>query len=454
MQKGVFFREDKMRKAIIKFEKKGINEIMSVQVEKLEKSMAKLTIEVAAADFEKAINVAYNKQKNKISIQGFRKGKAPRKIIEKMYGAGVFFEDAANELIPGEYEKAAKESGLEIVSQPQIDVVQIEKDKDFIFTATVAVKPEVTLGQFKGVEVEKVDAEVTQEDIDIEIEKLREENARTSSVERPIENNDIVTIDFDGYMDGEQFEGGYAENYDLVIGSHSFIDTFEDQLIGKNLNDEVEVNVNFPEDYHAAELAGKPAMFKVKINKIQSRELPEFNDDLVQDVSDFETVAEYTEDLKKELTEKKAELAKTEKEEKAIAKVIENATMEIPDAMIDEQVRVMANDFAQRIKQQGLSLEQYLQFTGSNANAFMAQLRPNALKRIQSRLVLEAIVAAENITATEDEITAEYQKMAEAYGLELDKIKEMVDESTAEMIKTDIAVQKAADLIVAEAVEA
>lgn len=427
---------------------------MSVQVENLEKSMAKLTIEVSAEDFEKAVQQAYLKQKNKINIQGFRKGKAPRKIIEKMYGEGIFFEDAANALIPEEYDKAAQESGLDIVSRPQIDVTQIEKGKSFIFTAEVAVKPEVTLGQYKGIEIDKVNSEVTEEDMQVEIDNVREENARTITVEdRAVQDKDIVTIDFDGYMDGEKFEGGYAEDYALTIGSHSFIGDFEEQLIGKNIGDDVDVNVTFPEDYHAAELAGKPALFKVKVKEIKMKELPEFDDDMVQDISEFNTVDEYKEDLKKELTEKKKVVAQSEKEDAVIAKIVENATMEIPEPMVDTQVRQMADEFAQRIQAQGLTLEQYFMFTGSNANDFMKQLRPQAMKRIQSRLVLEAVVKAEDLKADDAAFEAELQKMADAYKMDVATVKERLDEDTRKLILDDLAVQKAVDFVTENAVE-
>lgn len=427
---------------------------MSVQVENLEKSMAKLTIEVSAEDFEKAVQQAYLKQKNKINIQGFRKGKAPRKIIEKMYGEGIFFEDAANALIPEEYDKAAQESGLDIVSRPQIDVTQIEKGKSFIFTAEVAVKPEVTLGQYKGIEIDKVNFEVTDEDMQVEIDNVREENARTITVDdRAVQDKDIVTIDFDGYMDGEQFDGGYAEDYALTIGSHSFIGDFEEQLIGKNIGDDVDVNVTFPEDYHASELAGKPALFKVKIKEIKMKELPEFDDDMVQDISEFNTVDEYKEDLRKELTEKKKVVAQSEKEDAVIAKIVENAAMEIPEPMVDTQVRQMADEFAQRIQAQGLTLEQYFMFTGSNANDFMKQLRPQAMKRIESRLVLEAVVKAEDLKAEDAAFEAEIQKMADAYKMDIETVKERLDEDTKKLIMDDLAVQKAVDFVTENAVE-
>jgi len=430
------------------------NSKMSVQVEKLEKSMAKLTIEASAEDFAAAIDKAYKKNRNKIAMPGFRKGKAPRKMIEKMYGAGVFFEDAANIIIPDAYADAAKESGLEIVAQPEIDVVQVEAGKPFIFTATVAVKPEVTLGEYKGIEVEKKTVEVTEEDITAEIDSVRERNSRMITVDdRATKDGDTVVIDFDGYVDGEQFEGGKAEDYSLVLGSHSFIDNFEEQLVGKNIGDEVEVNVTFPEQYQAEELQGKPAVFKVKIKEIKVKELPEADDEFAQDVSDFETLAEYKEDLKKKLEESKQAALDREKEEAVITKIIENAQMDIPEPMVDAQTRQMTQEFAQRIQSQGLSIEQYMQFTGLTPQKMVEELKPQALKRIQSRLVLEAVAAAENIEATEEDIQKEIETMASMYQMEADKLKDLMGDDEKKQISLDVAVQKAVDLVVAEAVE-
>jgi trigger factor len=427
---------------------------MSVQVETLEKSMAKLTIEVSAEEFETALDKAYKKNKNKISLPGFRKGKAPRAMIEKMYGTGVFYEDAANDLIPGAYESAAKESELEIVAQPSIDVTQIEKGKPFIFTATVAVKPEVTLGDYKGIEVEKKNAEVTDEELQEEIDKVRESNSRMITVEdRAVQDGDITTIDFEGFVDGEPFEGGKGENYPLTIGSHSFIDNFEEQLIGKNIGEETEVNVTFPEQYQAEELQGKPAVFKVTIKEIKVKELPELDDDFAQDVSEFDTVDEYKEDLKKKLLENKEAALKREKEEDVVGKIIENATMEIPDPMVDTQVRQMVQEFSQRIQSQGLSLQQYMQFTGMTPESLTNELQPQALKRIQSRLVLEAVVAAENIETSDEDLEKELEKMAEMYQMEADKLKELVGEEEKKQIALDLAVQKAVELVVDAAVE-
>ena len=427
---------------------------MSVQVEKLEKSMAKLTITVEAAKFDAAIDSAYQKNKGKIALPGFRKGKAPRAMIEKMYGAAVFYEDAANELIPEAYETAAKESELEIVAQPEIDVTQMEKGKDFIFTATVAVKPEVTLGDYKGIEVEKKEAEVSEEEITAEIDKAREANSRLITIEdRATEDGDTVIIDFDGYVDDKQFEGGYAEDYTLVLGSHSFIDNFEDQLVGKNIGDDVEVNVTFPEEYHVDELKGKPALFKVKIKEIQKKELPELDDDFAQDVSDFDTLDEYKADVEKKILENKENQIKREQEDQIIEKIIENAQMEIPQQMITAQTRQMTQEFAQRLQSQGLSLEQYLQFTGLTPQKMMEDLEPQALKRIQSRLVLEAVVAAENIEASEEEIDKELENMASMYQMEIDKLKELIGDDEKKQIGMDLAVQKAVEFVVKEAVE-
>ena len=422
---------------------------MSLQVEKLEKNMAKLTIEASAEDFEAAIEKAYQKNKSKMNVQGFRKGKAPRKIIEKMYGAGVFYEEAANIVIPDAYAKAVDECDLEIVSQPSVDVVQVEAGKPFIFTAEVAVKPEVKLGDYKGIEVEKTDVTVSDDDVNAEIDRVREQNARTITVDdRAVQDKDTAVIDFEGFVDGVAFEGGKGENYPLTIGSHSFIDNFEEQLIGKNIGEEVEVNVTFPEDYHVDDLKGKPATFKVTVKEISAKELPELDDDFAQDVSECENVDAYKAQVKEDLTKKKEDAAKAAKEEEAVAKVVENAEMEIPEPMIDTQVRQMVDDFARRMQSQGLSLDQYFQFTGMEPKAFLEQMRPQALKRIQSRLVLEAIVEAEKIAATDDEIEEELKKMADAYQMELDKVKELLGDEQKKQLAQDLAVQKAAEFVV------
>jgi trigger factor len=427
---------------------------MSLQVEKLEKNMVKMTIEATAEEFESALQQAYTKNKAKMNVQGFRKGKAPRAIIEKMYGAGIFYEDAANIIIPDAYEKAAEESGLDIVSRPEIDEVQIEKGKSFIFTAEVAVKPEVTLGEYKGIEVEKSVIEVTEEEINAEIDKVRDQNSRTISVEdRPVADGDMTVINFEGFVDGVPFEGGKAEDYALTIGSHSFIDTFEEQLIGKNIGEEVEVNVTFPAEYHAAELAGKPALFKVTIKEIKVKELPELDDDFAQDVSEFNNLDEYKADIKSTITERKEKEAKTVKEDAVVEKIIENATMDIPEAMIETQIRQMTDEFAQRMQSQGLSLEQYFQFTGLDAKKLSEQMKPQAVKRIQSRLVLEAIVNAENITVAAEDVEKEFEEMAATYKMEVDKIKELIGDKEKELIVMDMAVQKAVDFVIDAAVE-
>lgn len=427
---------------------------MSLQVEKLEKNMAKFTIEVSPEEFDVAVEKAYRKNKNKMNVQGFRKGKAPRKMIEKMYGKEIFFEEAANIIIPEAYTKALEECEEDVVSQPSIDVTQIEAGKPFIFTAEVALKPEVELGKYKGVEIDKLDIEVTDADLEAEINKVREQNARTITVEdRPVQDKDMTVIDFEGFVDGETFEGGKAEDYSLTIGSHSFIDTFEEQLIGKNIGEEVEVNVTFPEEYHAKELAGKPAMFKVTVKEIKVKELPELDDDFAQDVSDCETLEEYKGTLREEIQSRKEDAAKNAKEDAVIEAIIEDAKMDIPDPMVDTQVRQMAEDFARRISQQGISLEQYFQFTGMNPEGFLEQMKPQALKRIQSRLVLEAVVAAEEIKATEEEIEKEMSDMAEAYQMELDKVKELMGDAEKEQLALDLAVQKAVTLVVDNAVE-
>lgn len=427
---------------------------MSVQVEKLEKNMAKLTIEVPAEEFEKALDGAYKKSRNKIAMPGFRRGKAPRKMIEKMYGDSVFYEDAANDIIPDAYEDAAKESGLEIVSRPEIGVEQIEKGSVFIFTATVAVKPEVTLGDYKGIEIEKKTAEVTDEEVEDEIGRLRENNSRMITIDdRASQEGDTVIIDFDGYVDGEQFEGGQAEDYSLVLGSHTFIDNFEEQLIGKNPGESVEVHVTFPDAYQAEELRGKDAVFYVDINDIKVKELPDIDDEFAQDVSDFDTLDEYKEDLKKKLLENKEAALDREKEETVIGKIIENSQMDIPEPMVDAQTRQMTQEFAQRLQSQGLSLEQYMQLTGFTPQKMVDELKPQALKRIQSRLVLEAVAAAENIEVSEEDFDKEIENMAEAYNMEKDKFSELVSDNEKEQIRMDIAVQKAVELVVASAVE-
>ena len=422
---------------------------MSLQVEKLEHNMAKLTIEVPAEELEKALETAYQKNKNKISVPGFRKGKVPRNMIEKMYGPAIFYEDAANELIPDAYEKALDECEEEIVSAPKIDVTQIEKGKDFIFTAEVAVKPEVTLGKYKGIKVDEADLAVTEEEINAQIEKERENSARTISVEdRPVKDGDITTLDFEGFVEGVAFEGGKGTDYPLTIGSGSFIPGFEEQLIGAELNKEVEVNVTFPEDYHAKDLAGKPATFKCKIKDIKEKELPELDDEFASEVSAFDTMAEYKEDVKKSLEMKKADAAKIAKEEAVIDAVIEDAKMDIPDAMVETEQRQIIEEFSQRMRMQGLTMEQYMQFTGMTPQALMDQTKPQALKRIQSRLVLEAVAKAEDLKASEEDYAAEIKDMSEKYQMEEDKIKEMLGEKGKKQVEEDLAIRKAVDFLV------
>lgn len=428
---------------------------MSFKVEQLEeKNMVKLVIEASAEEFEAGLNAAYNKNKNKISVPGFRKGKAPRKMIEQLYGSQIFFEDAANEIIPDAYADAAKESGLDIVSQPKVSIEQLEAGKPFIFAAEVAVRPEVELGEYKGVEVTKADAEVTDADVEEELKKVQDQNSRTVSVEdRAVKDGDMTVIDFEGFIDGEAFDGGKGENYPLTIGSHSFIDTFEEQMIGMNIGEEKELNVTFPEDYHAENLKGKPATFKVTVKEIKEKQLPELDDDFAQDVSDFDTLAEYKDDLKKKIAERKESEAKAKKESEAIEKVVEAAKMDIPQAMIDTQVNRMLEDFAMRLQQQGLSVEQYFQYTGMTADKIMEEMKPEAVKRIKNSLVLEAVAKAENIEVSEEEFETELQKMADMYKMEIEKIKEFMQDAEAKQMKDDIAIQKAVELIVSSAVE-
>lgn len=425
---------------------------MSVQVEKLEKNMAKLTVEVSAEDFKAAIKKAYNKTKNRFAIPGFRKGKASQAVIEKMYGEAVFYEDAADEAINSTYAQAMKESGLDIVSRPEITVEQIGKDQAFIYSALVAVKPEVTLGEYKGVEVEKADAAVTAEDVEAELKRVQEQNARLLTVEdRPVADGDQTVIDFEGFVDGKGFEGGKAEDYPLTIGSHSFIDTFEEQLIGKNIGEECEVNVTFPTEYHAAELAGKPAMFKVTVKEIKVKELPALDDEFASEVSEFDTLDEYKQDIEKKLQERKEKAAASQNEDRVVAKVVENASMEIPEKMIDVQVDNMLRETAQRMQSQGLSMDLYMKYTGMTADQMKDQMRPEAVKRIQTRLVLEAVVKAENIETSEEKLDEEIAKMAEAYKMEADKLKSYMTDSDKDQMKQDLAVQAAVDLLVSEA---
>lgn len=425
---------------------------MSVQVEKLEKNMAKLTIEVDAAQFEDAMKKAFNKNKNKFNIPGFRKGKAPRAMIEKMYGEGIFYEDAADEAINATCMQAMDESGLEIVSRPEVAVEQIGKDKPFIYTALVAVRPEVILGEYKGIEVEKADASVTAEDVEAELKKVQEQNARLLNVEdRPVADGDKTVIDFEGFVDGKPFDGGKAEDYDLTIGSHSFIDTFEEQLIGRNIGEECEVNVTFPEEYHAPELAGKPATFKITVKEIKVKELPALDDEFAGEVSEFETMDEYKKDIEAKILERKQKEAATENENRVVDKVAANASLEIPDKMVESQIDNMVQDTARRMQGQGLSMDMYMKYTGMTMDSMRDQMRPQALKRIQTRLVLEEVVKAENIQVPDERLDEEIAKMAAAYQMESDKLKEYMSDRDKEQMKEDLAVQEAVDFLVAEA---
>jgi trigger factor len=425
---------------------------MSLQVEKLEKNMAKLTVEVSAEEFDKALTAAYNKNKGRFNIPGFRNGKAPQAMIEKMYGAGVLYEDAVNEALDATYGDAAEESGLDIVSRPEIDLVQVEKGKTLIYTATVAVKPEVTLGEYKGIEVEKASAEVSGEDIDAELKRVREQNSRLVTVEdRAVEDGDQTVINFEGFVDGKTFEGGKGEDYPLTIGSHSFIDTFEEQLVGKSIGEACEVNVTFPNEYHATDLAGKPALFKVTVKEIKKKELPELNDEFASEVSEFETLEEYKNDIRQKVASRKEKEAATENENRVVEKVVENTAMEIPEPMIDGQVKNMVKDYARRMQGQGLSLDQYMKFTGMTLQSLKEQMRPQALKRIQTRLVLEAVVKAENLAASDETVEKEIASMAEAYKMEVSLLKESLGEDGLKQMKEDLAVQEAVDFLVAEA---
>lgn len=427
---------------------------MSYTVENLEKSMAKLTITVSAEDFEEAMNKSYNKNKGRINVQGFRRGKAPRKMIEKLYGPEIFYEDAANLLIPDAYGEAADDCDIEIVSRPEIDVVEIGKGKEFVFTATVAVRPEVKLGDYKGVEIEKHEVTVEDADVDAELDRVREQNSRMVTVDdRAVQDGDTAVIDFEGFVDGVAFQGGKGEDYPLVIGSHSFIDNFEEQLIGMNVGAEAEINVTFPEEYHEESLKGQPAVFKVTVKEIKYKELPELDDEFASEVSEFETMSEYKDSVRKNLTERKEAEVKRIKENEAVGKAVENAEIDVPDPMISEQVNQMVQEFASRLSQQGLSFDQYVQMTGMTPEALMEQMRPDAEKRIRTRLTLEAVVAAEGFSADAEEVENEIVKMAEMYQMDADKMKEMMGDAEREQISLDLAVQKAVDLIVNEASE-
>ena len=427
---------------------------MSLQVEKLEGNMAKLTIEASADDFEEALEKAYQKNKSRLSVPGFRKGKVPRKMIEQMYGKEVFFEEAANIVIPSAYAKAVDECTEDIVSQPTIDIVQLEVGKPFIFTAEVALKPEVTLGQYKGIEVDKADITATDKEVEDAIEKERENNARTITVDdRPVQDGDVVVLDFEGFMDGVAFEGGKGENHSLTIGSGAFIPGFEDQLVGAEIGKEIEIQVTFPEQYHSKDLAGKAATFKVTVKEIKVKELPELDDEFASEVSDFDTLEEYKQDVKAKLLEKKEDDAYDQKEDAVVEKIIENSQMEIPEAMVDYQIRNMMDEFVRNLQMQGLSIEQYFQFTGLSAQKMMEDMKPNAMKKIQSRLVLEKIAELENLTATQEDVDQEIEDAAAAYNMEASKLRDFMGEAEMKQMKEDIVVQKAAEFVVEAAQE-
>ncbi len=427
---------------------------MSLQVEKLEKNMAKLTIEVPADELEKALQNAYKKQKNKINIPGFRKGKVPRQMIEKMYGPEIFYDDAVNELMPRAYADAYDECDLDIVSRPEVDVVQIEKGKPFIFTAEVAVKPEVTLGEYKGLEVEKVSVEVTAEEVEKRLKEEAEKNARTVTVEdRAVQDNDEVIMDFEGFVDGEAFEGGKGENYPLTIGSGSFIPGFEEQLIGAETEKETEVKVTFPEDYHASELQGKEAVFKCTVHEIKMKELPEIDDEFAAEVSEFDTLDEYKADLEAKLKEQKEAEGKRKQEDEAVEKAVANASFEIPEAMITTNISQMKDDFSRRMRSQGLTMEQYYQFTGMTEEKMDEEMRPQAVKRIETRIVLEAVAKAENIEISDEKLDEEIGRLAETYKMEADKLKELMSDAEKKQMKEDMAVQEAVTFLLDNAVE-
>lgn len=429
---------------------------MSVTVEKLEKSMAKLTIEVAPEDFDKAVEKVYRRERNRIAVPGFRRGKAPRKLIEKMYGAGVFYQDAANDAINDSYPKAADECGEDIVSNPEIDITQIEEGKPFIYTATVALKPPVSLGKYKGVEIEKVDdAKATEEDIEKELRRQQDANAKIVDVtDRPVKDGDMIKLDFAGTVDGAAFDGGTARDYDLTIGSGSFIPGFEDQLIGVGIGESKDVKVTFPENYQEKSLAGKDAVFACTVNSIKEKQLPELNDEFADEVSEFSTLDEYRKNIEKNINERRAEEAKQTKQNEAVAAAVADAQLEIPDAMLKTQQESLANEMAQNMQMQGLSFQQYLQYTGMTQDQFIDQMKPQAEQRIKNSLVLEAIVKAENIGVSDEEFDAELQKMADQYHMTVDKVKDIFrDDKSRDDLKKDIALRKAAEFVADNAKE-
>ena len=427
---------------------------MSVTVEKKDNNMAVLTIEVPAEKFVEAIEQAYMKQKSRIALPGFRKGKAPRKMIQKMYGAAVFFEEAANIILRNTYDDAAKESGETIVSRPQMDIPQMQEGKPFIYTATVALKPEVTLGQYKGVEIPKKEITITDEEITADIDREREQNARDIDVDdRPVQDGDRIKLDFDGSVDGTEFDGRKASDFDLTVGSGSFIPGFEEQIVGKNIGEEFDVNVTFPEDYHAENLKGKDAVFKCRVNSISEHQVPELNDDFVQDVSEFDTVDEYKADVEKKIRERKEKAQKSANEAAAVRAALKNAKMDIPDAMVEEQAQRLVDEFAQQIQSQGMNMQQYMQLTGMNEQMLASQMKPQALERIQNSLLLEAVSKAENIEISDEKLDEEIGKMAEAYRMEKEKLYDLMGEESKEQMKKDLAIQEAAKIIAENAVE-
>ncbi len=427
---------------------------MSTQVELQDKNMAKLTVEVPAEELDQAMQHSYNKQKKSFNLPGFRKGKVPRKIVEQIYGPGIFYEDAVNELIPKAYADAFEESGLDIVSQPDISVVQIEEGKPFIFTAEVAVKPEVTLGEYKGLSVDKYSTDVSDEEVDAKIQEEAGKNARTITVEdRPVQDGDDLILDFDGYIDGEPFDGGKAQNYPLTVGSHAFIPGFEEQLIGKNPEEDFEITVTFPEDYQSEDLAGKEAVFKCRIHEIKTKEYPDIDDEFASEVSEFDTLDEYKEDVRKNLKEEKESEGKRNQEDQAVDEAVANAEMEIPDAMIQTEVDQMVDEFSRQLQNSGMTLDLYLQYTGMDRDQLEEQMRPQAIDRIRGRLTLEAIAAAEGIVCTDERMDEEIKKMAESYSMEPDQLRQMLGDYEIEQMKQDIAVQDAITFLVDHAVE-
>ena len=427
---------------------------MKAELLKREGNQVTFKITVDNDKFESAITKAYNKNKGKFNIPGFRKGKAPKQIIESQYGKGVFYNDAIDMLFPEVYPTALDELNIDPINRPDLDIEEISKDNGLVMVINVEVKPEVKLGEYKGIEISKPAYTVNEEEAGLRLEEMRNRAARLVDVEdRAIEAGDTAIIDFEGFQDGVAFEGGKGENYSLVIGSNTFIPGFEDQLVGKNKGEEVEVNVEFPAEYHAENLAGKPAVFKCTVHEIKVKELPELDDDFAQDVSKFDTLEEYKEDVKAKLAANKADAAKRAKEDAVIEKIIENAQMDIPEAMIDTQARQLVDEFAQRIQSQGLSFEQYLQFTGMNLDTALEQMKPNAVKRIQSRLVLEAVVKAENLEVSDDDVKAEIAKMAETYKMDAEKLAEIMSEEEKKQIQMDMAIEKAVELVTEAAKE-